>query len=239
MYPQTSNISHTLVGNKIVDHSDVVGALPVGTAPTTSSFLTYYLASVDWAKTAARQDEKHVSFEIWCILYLSFDGNYLSMSLSTLITFKLFVSCLPQYWGAKLVNVQGTVCWFIFRHLRSTLWGKNKMEDILHTTFLNAFHRIKIRIIFIIFLWSLLPQGTQVTAHCACWAIYHYLNQFCQNVSCHVVSPGPNESFEAHKHLIFYWEWWILYLSFDGNYLSMSLSTLITLKLFVSCLPQY
>ena len=25
-YCQTSNISHTLVGNKIVDHSDVVGA---------------------------------------------------------------------------------------------------------------------------------------------------------------------------------------------------------------------
>ena len=39
-YWQTSNISHTLVGNKIVDHSDVVAALPVGTVPTTSSFLT-------------------------------------------------------------------------------------------------------------------------------------------------------------------------------------------------------
>ena len=38
IYPQTSNISHSLVGNKIVDHSDVVGASPVGAAPTTSSF---------------------------------------------------------------------------------------------------------------------------------------------------------------------------------------------------------
>ena len=35
---QTSNISYTSVGNKIVDHSDVVGASPVGAAPTTSSF---------------------------------------------------------------------------------------------------------------------------------------------------------------------------------------------------------
>ena len=35
---ETSNISRTLVGNKIVDHSDVVGASPVGAAPTTSSF---------------------------------------------------------------------------------------------------------------------------------------------------------------------------------------------------------
>ena len=35
-----SNIRRTLVGNKIVDHSDVVGASPVGAAPTTSSFST-------------------------------------------------------------------------------------------------------------------------------------------------------------------------------------------------------
>ena len=39
-YSETSNISHILVGNKIVDHSDVVGAAPVGAAPTTSSFPT-------------------------------------------------------------------------------------------------------------------------------------------------------------------------------------------------------
>ena len=39
-YRQVSNISGTLVGNKIVDHSDVVGALPVSTAATTSSFPT-------------------------------------------------------------------------------------------------------------------------------------------------------------------------------------------------------
>ena len=39
-YHQTSKIICTLVGNEIVDHSDVVGASPVGAAPTTSSFLT-------------------------------------------------------------------------------------------------------------------------------------------------------------------------------------------------------
>ena len=39
-YHQTSDIGHTLVGIKIADHSDVVGALPVGAAPTTSSFST-------------------------------------------------------------------------------------------------------------------------------------------------------------------------------------------------------
>ena len=43
-YREVSNIRRTLVGNKIVDHSDenedVVGAAPVGAAPTTSSFST-------------------------------------------------------------------------------------------------------------------------------------------------------------------------------------------------------
>ena len=39
-YRQVSNVSRTLVGNKIVDHSDVVGASPVGAAPTASSFST-------------------------------------------------------------------------------------------------------------------------------------------------------------------------------------------------------
>ena len=39
-YRKTSNISRTLVGSKIVDNSNVVGASPVGAAPTTSSFST-------------------------------------------------------------------------------------------------------------------------------------------------------------------------------------------------------
>ena len=37
---KTSNIRRTLVGNIFVDHSDVVGAAPVGAAPTASSFST-------------------------------------------------------------------------------------------------------------------------------------------------------------------------------------------------------
>ena len=40
MYSQTSNIRRTLARPKIDDHSDVVGASPVGAAPTTSSFST-------------------------------------------------------------------------------------------------------------------------------------------------------------------------------------------------------
>ena len=39
-YRQTSNIRHTLAGNEIIDHSDVVEASPGGAVPTTSSFST-------------------------------------------------------------------------------------------------------------------------------------------------------------------------------------------------------
>ena len=39
-YRETSNISRTLVGNKLVDHWDIVGASPVSAAPTTSSLST-------------------------------------------------------------------------------------------------------------------------------------------------------------------------------------------------------
>ena len=56
---QSSNISHTIWGNKIGDHSDVGGASPVGAAPTTSSFSTKHMTSADWAKITARRDDKY------------------------------------------------------------------------------------------------------------------------------------------------------------------------------------
>ena len=54
-YRKTSNISRTLLGNEIVDNSDVVGASPV--------------ASIDLAKTTARGDKAHFTFGIWYDLY--------------------------------------------------------------------------------------------------------------------------------------------------------------------------
>ena len=69
IYHKTSNISRTLVGNKILDHSDAVGASPVGTATTTSPFSTQHLASRDSARTAARQYENLLSVGICCVLY--------------------------------------------------------------------------------------------------------------------------------------------------------------------------
>ena len=68
-YRKTSNTRHTLECNIIVDHSDVVGASPVGATPTTSSFSTWHLASRDSAKTVSGQYENLSSVGIWCDLY--------------------------------------------------------------------------------------------------------------------------------------------------------------------------
>ena len=74
-YRRSSNIRRTIVSNKIVSHSDVVGALPVGAAPRTSSFSTWYLVSMDRAKTTVRWGRKHLSVVIWCAFYWKFDGT--------------------------------------------------------------------------------------------------------------------------------------------------------------------
>ena len=67
IYRKISNIRRILVGNIIVDHSDVVGTSPVGAAPTTSSLSTWHLASRDSPKTATRQYENLFSVGIWCV----------------------------------------------------------------------------------------------------------------------------------------------------------------------------
>ena len=67
-------ISGTWVGNIIIDHSDVFGALPVGAAPTTSSFSTEHLASMSWAKSATGREKKHLSIGTWYGLYKRFHG---------------------------------------------------------------------------------------------------------------------------------------------------------------------
>ena len=55
-YRQVSNIRCSLVGNKLGDHSDVVGEMSVGADPTCT-------------KTLARRDKKQRSFGIWSTLY--------------------------------------------------------------------------------------------------------------------------------------------------------------------------
>ena len=63
-YRQDPNISCTLVGNRSVVHSDVVGASsPVGASSTTSSFSTKHLASMDWAKDNCKT--RRETFKLW------------------------------------------------------------------------------------------------------------------------------------------------------------------------------
>ena len=71
---QTSNINRTLVCNKLADHSDVVGALPVGAAPNISSFSTYLLASMDWTKNNCKT--RRETFGFWDIFGTSSIWRY-------------------------------------------------------------------------------------------------------------------------------------------------------------------
>ena len=68
-YRQTSNIRRILVGNKIVDHLDIVEASSVGAAPTTSSFSTWHLALIYCTKTNAWQNKENLIFWVLCGLY--------------------------------------------------------------------------------------------------------------------------------------------------------------------------
>ena len=69
-YRQNSNINHTLVDNKIVDHSDVVGASPVRAAPATSSFATYTPGFDGFGKDSCKMRRETFKFcdLVWFIL---------------------------------------------------------------------------------------------------------------------------------------------------------------------------
>ena len=102
-YRKISNIKCTLVGKEIVDRSDVVGALPVGAAPTTSSFSTQHLASMDCAKTNAEQSEKHLSFgDLVCLvleIWRYAPGAYFTYAFSITIQFQFkFISLWFHSW---------------------------------------------------------------------------------------------------------------------------------------------
>ena len=85
-----------LVGNKIVDHLDVVGASPVGAAPNASSFMTLHLASVVWAKTTATQDERHLS--------LRFDVPYI-LGFTLYFVTRTGIPTIKTTWSVKWESI--------------------------------------------------------------------------------------------------------------------------------------
>ena len=56
----TQRNAAVLTETTTVDYSDVVGASPVGAAPTTSSFSTWHLASIYITKTTVWRDEENL-----------------------------------------------------------------------------------------------------------------------------------------------------------------------------------
>ena len=70
-YHQTSNISSNFVGNKLIDHSDVIGASHVGVAPTTSSFLAW----LQWIGQRQLEDEELLAFGVTYIWGLTINAK--------------------------------------------------------------------------------------------------------------------------------------------------------------------
>ena len=69
IYGQVSNIRRTLVSNKIVDHTDVVGASPVGAAPTTSSFSTWTPGFIGLGKDNCKARRETLKFrDLVCLI---------------------------------------------------------------------------------------------------------------------------------------------------------------------------
>ena len=131
-YRQISDTSRTVVGNKIVGHSNVVGASPIGAAPTVSSCSTWHQASIDCAKTTARRDEK--TLKLWILARLLSDiWRYIivlmSQSMCTLYkSYRTRVS--SQYCSVVLCNyhlfsffiLQRHCAYHICQHKHQGLW---------------------------------------------------------------------------------------------------------------------
>ena len=123
---------------------DVVGASPVGAAPTTSSFPTWHQPLMDRADTkSARQDEKHLSCVIWCVYTRGFTVMYSSLLL------ELCTHTRAWLFNLVLVPSKGSNS---YRHIDSvTHWGRDKtaailLKDIFKCIFLNENVWISIKI---------------------------------------------------------------------------------------------
>ena len=67
IYCQISNIRCILIGNKIVDHSDAVGASPVSAASTIILNLSPDFNRL--CRDKCKTKRENLSFVIWCTLY--------------------------------------------------------------------------------------------------------------------------------------------------------------------------
>ena len=102
VYCQTFNISHTF-------HSDVVGALPVCTVPTTSSFSTEHLASMDWAMTTARWK----TFKFWYVLCLILEVWQYSLRCCDSMWLEIFLTFQRRQSGNYIYKQCDYITWQI------------------------------------------------------------------------------------------------------------------------------
>ena len=149
-YCHTSNISRTFVGNKMVDHSDVVGASPFGAAPTTSSFST----SIYCTKTTARWDWEtykfydlvHLILGVWWYIdfatsWMPVFSGYQSIYCCVMFTQQL---CTPEIYHIVILHcIAFEMNTVVTDSSGLTHWGHDEMAAIFQMTFSNAFSSMK------------------------------------------------------------------------------------------------
>ena len=121
-YIETSNIICTSVGNKIVDHSDVLGASPGGAAPTTAIFILDFILGF---KGLGRGDEmKRETFKCWDLvaIYQRFNIIYqiqiiqkASHIIPTWAMYGLFVVSISEKWDHTLLISASLLCCHVYR----------------------------------------------------------------------------------------------------------------------------
>ena len=120
---EVSNLRRTSLGNEIVDHSDVVGASPVGAAPTTSSFSTKHW--LQWIGQRQVQGKTR-NLYVWGL------GAFYIRELTVLYLLQI------QVWILYVWEWQGGICGQTsVNTLRPRQNGRHFADDIFRCIFFN------------------------------------------------------------------------------------------------------
>ena len=158
-YPQICNIRPRLVGNIMVDHADIVGASPVGIAPTTyTSILNLTPGLNGLGKDNYKTRRETFKFGIRCAYIRGLAVLCFSMC-ELYIPFTLFVVFILSY--GHLFRPLTTHCLILYVNVRPPNYFT---MSIIHTTL----YREK--------LWAYFMNATYV------WFLGSYLMTFSENV---------------------------------------------------------
>ena len=124
-----------------MDHSDVVGASPVGAAPTTSSFSTECLASMDWCKDNCKTRQE--TFKFWDLVHLILEvWRYSVHTMSMACLWMTWASVFLGYQGGHFKNMYELLN---LKALRNSMLYKNHIFHCVGKIFCVEFQRVPLK----------------------------------------------------------------------------------------------